>query len=206
MRRDRVISEVLGAETIITPSEIYAQRFPRKMIGGYSTESVDDFLHRIADTIEMLIDRIQELKEKVDEQTKLIEFYRQEESVLRSALNTAQKLNEDILESAQRQAESIISEAQTRAQQIPLRLEQEIQHLIHLRDRFHQEVKTLLLSFQSILSEYESTQIKGFSQENRDNMLTEIRKSLDNALSTDFNIDSLSLNDEKEKHDEENNG
>ncbi|MGC8846295.1 MAG: DivIVA domain-containing protein, partial [Candidatus Hydrogenedens sp.] len=109
MRRDKVISEVLGAETILTPSEIYAQRFPKSFVGGYSVESVDEFLHRIADTIELLLDRIQELKEKIDEQTKLVEFYRQEESVLRSALNSAQKLNEDIIESAQRQAESIIT-------------------------------------------------------------------------------------------------
>lgn len=199
MRRDKVISEVLGAETILTPSEIYAQRFPKSLVGGYSVESVDEFLHRVADTVELLLDRIQELKEKIDEQTKLVEFYRQEESVLRSALNSAQKLNEDIIESAQRQAESIITEAQTRAQQIPLRLEQEIQHLIHLRDRFHQEVKTVLLSFQSMLSEYESTQIKNISPENREKILGELRKSLDQALSVDFNLDSLT---EEDKNDD----
>ncbi|HOQ30971.1 MAG TPA: DivIVA domain-containing protein [Candidatus Hydrogenedens sp.] len=200
MRRDKVISEVLGAETILTPSEIYAQRFPKSLVGGYSVESVDEFLHRVADTVELLLDRIQELKEKIDEQTKLVEFYRQEESVLRSALNSAQKLNEDIIESAQRQAEAIITEAQTRAQQIPLRLEQEIQQLLHLRDRFHQEVKTVLLSFQSMLSEYESTQIKNLSSENREKILGELRKSLDQALSVDFNLDSLT--EEEGNHDD----
>lgn len=199
MRRDKVISEVLGAEIILTPSEIYAQRFPKSLVGGYSVEAVDEFLHRVADTVELLLDRIQELKEKVDEQTKLVEFYRQEESVLRSALNSAQKLNEDIIESAQRQAESIITEAQTRAQQIPLRLEQEIQHLIHLRDRFHQEVRTVLLSFQSMLSEYESTQIKNISPENREKILGGLRKSLDQALSVDFNMDSFI---EEENHND----
>ncbi len=198
MRKDKVISEVLGAETILTPSEIYAQRFPKSIVGGYSIETVDEFLHRVADTVELLLERIQELKEKIDEQTKLVEFYRQEESVLRSALNSAQKLNEDIIESAQRQAEAIITEAQTRAQQIPLRLEQEIQHLIHLRDRFHQEVKTVFLSFQSMLSEYESTQIKNISPENREKMLTGLRKSLDQALSIDLSLDSLIEKEEKQ--------
>ncbi len=198
MRKDKVISEVLGAETILTPSEIYAQRFPKSIVGGYSPEAVDEFLHRVADTVELLIERIQELKEKIDEQTKLIEFYRQEESVLRSALNSAQKLNEDIIESAQRQAESIISEAQARAQQIPLRLEQEIQHLIHLRDRFHQEVKTVLLSFQSLLSEYESTRVRDISPENREKLLNNIRKSLDDALGVDLSLD-ISIDEEKDK-------
>ncbi len=198
MRKDKVISEVLGAETILTPSEIYAQRFPKSIVGGYSPEAVDEFLHRVADTVELLIERIQELKEKIDEQTKLIEFYRQEESVLRSALNSAQKLNEDIIESAQRQAESIISEAQARAQQIPLRLEQEIQHLIHLRDRFHQEVKTVLLSFQSLLSEYESTRVRDISPENREKLLNNIRKSLDDALGVDLSLD-ISIDEEKGK-------
>lgn len=202
MRKDKVISEVLGAETILTPSEIYAHRFPKRIVGGYSVEAVDEFLHRLADTIEMLLDRIQELKEKVDEQSRLVEFYRQEESVLRSALNSAQKLNEDIIESAQRQAESIITEAQTRAQQIPLRLEQEIQHLIHLRDRFHQEVKTVLLSFQSMLSEYESSQIKNISTENREKMLSGIRKTLDQALALDLSLDSLT-DEEETQNDKE---
>lgn len=201
MRRDKVISEVLGAETILTPSEIYAQRFPKSIMGGYSVEAVDEFLHRVADTVELLLERIQELKEKIDEQAKLVEFYRQEESVLRSALNSAQRLNEDIIESAQRQAEAIITEAQMRAQQIPLRLEQEIQHLIHLRDRFHQEVKTVLLSFQSMLAEYESNQIKSISPENREKVLSDIRKSLDDALSIDLNLDTLV--DEEEKQDEQ---
>ena len=74
MRRDKVISEVLGAETILTPSEIYAQRFPKSLVGGYSVESVDEFLHRVADTVELLLDRIQELKEKIDEQTAIQEL------------------------------------------------------------------------------------------------------------------------------------
>jgi cell division septum initiation protein DivIVA len=142
------------------------------------------------------------LKDKVDEQTKLLETYRREESVLHSALNSAQKLNEDILESAQRQAESIITEAQTRAQQIPLRLEQEIQQLIHLRDRFHHEIKTSLLSFQSMLSEFEATQVKSLSPENRAEALSEIRKTLDQALSTEFDLDLLI---DKKENQEDNN-
>ncbi|HOV33558.1 MAG TPA: DivIVA domain-containing protein [Candidatus Hydrogenedens sp.] len=202
MRKDKVISEVLGAETVLTPSEIYAQRFPKSIVGGYSPEAVDEFLHRVADTVELLIEHIKELKDKVDEQTKLIETYRREESVLHSALNSAQKLNEDILESAQRQAEAIIAEAQTRAQQMPLRLEQEIQQLIHLRDRFHQEIKTSLLAFQSMLSEFEATQVKTLSPENRAEALSEIRKTLDQALSTEFDLDSLI---DKKKNQEDNN-
>lgn len=202
MRKDKVISEVLGAETVLTPSEIYAQRFPKSIVGGYSPETVDEFLHRVADTVELLIEHIKELKDKVDEQTKLIETYRREESVLHSALNSVQKLNEDILESAQRQAESIITEAQTRAQQIPLRLEQEIQQLIHLRDRFYQEIKTSLFSFQSMLSEFEATQMKNLSPENRAEALSEIRKTLDQALSKEFDLDFII---DKKENQEDNN-
>ncbi len=202
MRKDKVISEVLGAETVLTPSEIYAQRFPKSIVGGYSPETVDEFLHRVADTVELLIGHIKELKDKVDEQTKLIETYRREESVLHSALNSVQKLNEDILESAQRQAESIITEAQTRAQQIPLRLEQEIQQLIHLRDRFYQEIKTSLFSFQSMLSEFEATQMKNLSPENRAEALSEIRKTLDQALSKEFDLDFII---DKKENQEDNN-
>jgi DivIVA domain-containing protein len=69
MRKDKVISEVLGAETVLTPSEIYAQRFPKSIVGGYSPEAVDEFLHRVADTVELLIEHIKKLKDKVDEQT-----------------------------------------------------------------------------------------------------------------------------------------
>lgn len=202
MRRDEFIADVLGAESVLTPSEIYAKKFTKRTIGGYDPKEVDEFLSRVADTVELLIERIYELKAKVEEQTKMIEHYREEESILRSALNSAQRLNEEIIETAQRQAQSIVAEAQARAQQIPLRLEQEIQHLVHLRDRFHQEVKTLLISFQSLLSEYESTKLKSLSLEDKDIVTEQIQKDFERIFSTENEIDHFGkleskLDDEK---------
>ncbi|MCX8064195.1 MAG: DivIVA domain-containing protein [Candidatus Hydrogenedentes bacterium] len=189
MRRDEFIADILGAESVLTPSEIYAKRFAKKTLGGYDSKEVDDFLRRVADTIELLTERIYELKAKVEEQSKLIDHYREEESILRSALNSAQRLNEEIIETAQRQAQSIVAEAQARAQQIPLRLEQEIQHLVHMRDRFHQEVKTLLISFQSLLSEYESTRLKSMYFEDRDVVPEQMKKDFDRIFSGDQEIE-----------------
>ncbi len=191
MRRDEFIADILGAEAVLTPSEIYSKKFSKKAVGGYNPAEVDEFLHRVADTIELLVERIYGLRAKVEEQSKLIEHYREEESILRSALNSAQRLNEEILESAQRQAQSIVAEAQARAQQIPLRLEQEIQHLVHLRDRFHQEVKTLLLSFQSLLSEYESTRLKNVSLEDMDAVAREIKKDFERIYAGEQEIESI---------------
>ena len=54
MRKDKVVAEVLGDETAITPSDLYHTEFKSAVVGGYDKDEVDSFLERVADATEVI--------------------------------------------------------------------------------------------------------------------------------------------------------
>ena len=64
MSDEKVIREVLGQESVLTPSDIFARQFKRVRFGGYDPRAIDDFLEEAADAIEQLIIQVRTLKDK----------------------------------------------------------------------------------------------------------------------------------------------
>ena len=158
MRTDRVVSEVLGEENALTPSDLYNAELKTNLFGGYSKNQVDALLERTADMLEILITRNRELKQRTEEQKEKLEKLHDMEVSLRSALVSSQKMSENIIESARFQADALIEEAKlARAQavfkmeQLPDALRSEIRRLMEARDILRDDIAAMLKSHESLL-------------------------------------------------------
>jgi cell division initiation protein len=161
MRKDAVVSGVLGADAVLTPSDLYNKEFRRAIFGGYSTQEVDAYLERVADVLESLIRQIRELREQLENHKARLEEYRQIEETLRSALVTSQKFGENLIDAARREADSIVEAARaekgrvlSQAAKLPTALEAEINQLQELRDRLRTNMLAILTTHRTLLDTY----------------------------------------------------
>lgn len=159
MRSDRVVSEVLGEEHALTPSDLYNAELKTNLFGGYSKNQVDALLERAADVLENLIKRSRELKQQVDEQKAEIQKFHDMEESLRSALVSSQKMSENIIASARFQADALLEEARLakaravfQMEQLPDALRVEITRLREERERIRDDVAAVLKSHEGLLA------------------------------------------------------
>ena len=122
---------------MITPLDIENKKFSKKMINGYSTEEVDDFLDEVTSDYEKIY------KEATEARTKIQEI--------------EEKLNKNV---AKQQAESIISEAETKAKNAISELEKQIiikqKELADIQKQFDvykAKMESLLISQLELLKE-----------------------------------------------------
>lgn len=160
MRKDKVVSEVLGEELAITPSNLYNTEFKNAIMGGYDKQEVDAFLERVADVFESLINQVRELKDLIDSQKDKMEAMVDMEHTLRNALISAQKFGENIQEAAQREASAILEQARlarTRAEmqmaELPGELRTEIQELRNERTRLRTDLRAVLAAHSALLAD-----------------------------------------------------
>ncbi|MDX9974121.1 MAG: DivIVA domain-containing protein, partial [FCB group bacterium] len=52
VRKDKVVTEMLGEDFAISPSDLCEKKFRRVLTGGYDRKQVDRFLERVADNVE----------------------------------------------------------------------------------------------------------------------------------------------------------
>ncbi|HDP34216.1 MAG TPA: DivIVA domain-containing protein [Candidatus Hydrogenedentes bacterium] len=158
MRTDRVVSEVLGEEHALTPSDLYNAELKTNLFFGYSKDQVDALLERAADALETVITRNRQLKQQTEEQKEELEKLHDMEDSLRSALVSSQKMSENIIASARFQADALLAEAKlARAQavfkmeQLPETLQAEIRRLTEARDRLRDDIIAVLKSHERLL-------------------------------------------------------
>ena len=155
MRKDRVISEVFGDDSLITPSDLYNHGFKRAAVGGYRPEDVDALLYRVADVLESLIQQNREFKEKDEEQRGLLKEYREREKTLHTVLESSQKLGDTIIQAAKREAKVVLDEARLKASRLstPAGLSHEILLLKQQRDRLRNELMSILETHRRLLDQ-----------------------------------------------------
>jgi len=158
MKKEKVIQEVFGSEATLSPSDLLSREFKRAAVGGYNTNDVDDFLERVADAFEQLIQQVRSLKEEIEQQRERLDEYRQMEASLRNALVSTQKFGEDLIESAKREAHLLLEEArmkrtqaQIEASKVPVALSQDILILEQQRHRLRVEMMAILETHRNLL-------------------------------------------------------
>lgn len=158
MNRDKVISEILGGETVMSPSDIVNRDFRRVFFGGYEAREVDSYLSRVADVLEMTARQVRDLKAQLEEHKAKLDEYRQVEDTLRNALVTSQKFGENLIESAKREAQTLLESArverrhiEVEASKLPAALTQEISQLQEQRNRLRSEISSILASHRHLL-------------------------------------------------------
>lgn len=82
---------------------------------GYSQEEVDEFLDRVAETIENLHRENHALKERMAELDQAVSASRNTEEMLKKTLVSAQRAAEEAIGTAKAKAEALVSEAEERA-------------------------------------------------------------------------------------------
>ena len=81
---------------------------------GYNQDEVDDFLDRIAETVDRLLRENHSLQTRIRELDQAVATSRDTEEMLKKTLVTAQKASEEAIASAKAKAEQLISEAEQR--------------------------------------------------------------------------------------------
>ena len=81
---------------------------------GYNQEEVDDFLDRVAETVDRLIRDNRALHQRIKELDQTVATGRETEDMLKKTLVTAQKAAEEAIASARAKAEHLIAEAEER--------------------------------------------------------------------------------------------
>jgi len=152
-RKDRLINETLRDENLLTPSDLYNTEFKNALMGGYDKDSVDEYLERVADSMEALMNRVRELKGQLEEQRQLVEDTRNLETSLREALISAQKYEQDVQDSARRRADAILEQARADAARLPDDLRREIEDLRTERDRLRTDLRAVLAAHSALLME-----------------------------------------------------
>jgi cell division initiation protein len=157
-KKDKVVSEVLGEEHALSPSDVLNHDFRRLSFGGYDRAEVDAFLERVADALEELILEVRLLKERNEEQRKALDEYRDLENSLRNALISSQRFGEEVLEAAKREAHVILEEARLKKAQaqlemgrVPNSLARDIHVLEQQRSRMRLELLAILETHRRLL-------------------------------------------------------
>lgn len=158
MRENKVVSDVLGKDRVLSPSDVLNYEFSRSIMGGYSPNQVDGFLARVADVLENLIQQIRDLKAQLAAQKEELDDHRQMEETLRNTLVTSQKFGENLIESAKREASLLIETARLEKPRIeaenarlPVILAREITHLQDQRDRLRADIRAILAAHEALL-------------------------------------------------------
>ncbi len=159
MKEDKVISEVLGGESALAPSDVCNKQFKSAKVGGYNRQEVDRFLERVANILESHIVQVRDLKGRNEELHEELVQYRRSEATLRTALVSARELGDDVMDAAERKADAMIEEARLKKKMIeleiaklPEKLAGDIKALESQRQQLKSGLMSVLQTHQDLLS------------------------------------------------------
>jgi len=135
----------------------------KKAIRGYSTNEVEEFLERVAESLQVYSEKIKMLEIQTSRFDDQLKEYADLKRSLQDALELAQKSAEERVSSAESKAEVIIAEAEAQAHKIIIgskdRVDEhkrEIDRLRQVRYQFVAEFKGLIAKFGSMLNVLEA--------------------------------------------------
>ena len=102
---------------LLTSLEVANQEF-RRELRGYHRGDVDDFLDRVAETLQQYAELTQEQERRWRVAEEELREYAARKDSLQRALLLAEQTSREILEKAQQEADALVAEAQTRAERI----------------------------------------------------------------------------------------
>ena len=134
----------------VTAIDILHAQFKRS-IRGYCVSQVDEFLRRVASTVEGYARETADLREQVDRLAVEVNRCREIETTMQNALILAQKTADELKANAHREADLILREAEQKssqqlseAQADLVALKAQISGLREDRDRFESELRSLI--------------------------------------------------------------
>lgn len=134
----------------LTPMEISNKEF-KKVLRGYSTEEVDEFLDRVVEEYEALFKENSQLKDKLDNTIEKLNHYTQIENTIQNTLILAQDTAEQSKKSAQEEADRIIRKANDTAQKILDKAHNDVLQINDDYDKTKQEFSKFRAKFRNFI-------------------------------------------------------
>jgi len=160
-RNGKMIVEVLGEPTRISPSDLYDKKFRRSFRGARMSD-VTEFLEEVGDELERVVDENRRLRTQVRELLAQLEHFRSIETTLRNAMVSTEKFREQVAEEARAEAEQTVADARaeaetmiTEANEEKQRIEDEIAAVTDQRERVRRELAEMLKSHLELLDSTE---------------------------------------------------
>lgn len=147
----------------LTPMDINNKEFKR-VIRGYNSEEVDEFLDKIVDDYEALYKENTILKEKIAAMNERIEHYAKVESTIQNTLVLAQNAAEQAKLSAQKEAELVVKNANDTAQRI---LDKAHNDVLNINEQY-EIIKQEFIKFRAKFRTFMNAQMETFGELEKD--------------------------------------
>lgn len=102
----------------LSKENIVSKHFSRKWAGGLSEFEVRDFLHVLAEEIRHLLQMNLQQKNRIREQEKLLQDYREREHILKESIQSAEKWAEKIKQDAEKNGSLVLEKAQHKSESL----------------------------------------------------------------------------------------
>lgn len=97
---------------------VVSRHFSKKMIGGLDEFEVRDFLHVLSEEIRHLSELVKKQEQKILNQQKFIEEYKDREHLLKESIASASEIASGIKKEAQKQGQLIVEKAQMQSENL----------------------------------------------------------------------------------------
>jgi len=101
----------------ISPIDIQQKQFKSRPF-GYEKAAVDQFLEMLAEELERLVGKSQNLQESLDRVNATLGEMREREETLKETLVTTQKITQDLKSTARREVDVLMAEAEIKAERL----------------------------------------------------------------------------------------
>ena len=102
---------------MLTPAQIRAHEFASAGRGAYRSIDVDEYLGKVAESVEAITQEKNEYLHRVTSLTEQVEAYQKEEGNISAALLTAQKMAASLTDDAQTKAQEAVATAESTAKE-----------------------------------------------------------------------------------------
>ena len=149
---------IWGEDMLLTSMDITNKEF-KKVIRGYDSEEVDEFLEKIAEDYEELYKENSALKEQVFVLKDKIEHFSKMEDTIQNTLLLAQNAADQAKQSSQKEAELIIKNANDSAQRI---LDKANNNIVQVNEEY-ERIKQEFIKFRAKFRNFMNTQMDTFN-------------------------------------------
>jgi len=143
------VTELLKALDVIN------QTFKRAL-RGYDPVEVDEFLDRVADSLQAYAERCVELERELERLKEQIREYKGMRDSLQEALLMAQKSADERVKAAEKQAEAIVAEAHAQAERLLKEAEDHSNVIKEEMSRLQRTKQDFIAEFRALITRYQN--------------------------------------------------
>ncbi|MBC7077613.1 MAG: DivIVA domain-containing protein, partial [Synergistales bacterium] len=134
--------------------DVINQTFKRAL-RGYNPVEVDEFLDRVADSLQAYAERCVELERELERLKEQIREYKGMRDSLQEALLMAQKSADERVKAAEKQAEAIVAEARAQAERLLKEAEDHSNVIKEEMSRLQRSKQDFIAEFRALITRYQ---------------------------------------------------